>query len=103
MKNFVCNKFTLVLALSVAVGCGGGGSSPPTEPSPTPEVTSDAQLKERLQYIAESGGMGSAFAGIKELCEKSGKPALVADAQKLESAQSPEAAKAIAKGMLGKL
>jgi hypothetical protein len=47
--------------------------------------------------------MGSAFAGIKELCEKSGKPALVADAQKLESAQSPEAAKAIAKGMLGKL
>ncbi len=103
MKNFVCSKVTLLLALSVAVGCGGAGSSPPSEPSPAPEVTNDTQLKERLQFIAESGGMGSALAGIKELCEKTGKAALLADAEKLENAQSPEAAKAIAKGMLGKL
>jgi len=102
MRKFASTGIAVFLSLSVIGGCGGG-SSAPTEPSPSPEVTNDAQLKERLEFIANNGGMGSAFAGIKELCEKNGKTELVADATKLEAAQSPEAAKAIAKGMLGKL
>lgn len=100
-KCFVLNAAVLMMSSCIA-GCGVG-TSPPSPESPPPEVTSDAQLKERLEFIANNGGMGSAFAGIKEMCEKSGKPGLSADAAKLESARSPEAAKAIAKGMLGKL
>ncbi len=102
MKNwFVLNAAVLTMSTLIA-GCGSGTSAPSPE-GPPPEVSSDAQLKERLEFIAANGGMGSAFAGIKEMCEKSGKKDLVADATKLENAQSSEAAKAIAKGMLGKL
>lgn len=103
MKKLSVLNVALLLTVSCIAGCGGAGESAPSPEGPPPEVSSDAQLKERLEFIANNGGMGSAFAGIKEMCEKSGKKDLVADAAKLESAQSSDAAKAIAKGMLGKL
>lgn len=93
----------LALFLSLFVGCGDAGTSAPSPESPAPEVTDEAGLKERLEFIAENGGMGSAFAGIKEMCEKSGNAALVSEAAKLESVSSPDAAKKIAKSMLEKL
>lgn len=90
---------TVVLCL---VGCGPGTSAPSPE-SPPPEVSSEQQFKERLQFIADNGGMGSAFAGIVEMAEKTGDSSLVTDAKKLVQVQTPEQAKTIAKSMLGKL
>ncbi|MCA9048457.1 MAG: hypothetical protein KDA89_06995 [Planctomycetaceae bacterium] len=94
---------TLVVSASLHIGCSGGGTSAPSPESPSPEITTDSELKERLQFIAESGGTGSALAGVKELCEKAGKASLVSDAEKLERTDNPEAAKKIAQGMLEKL
>jgi hypothetical protein len=91
-----------IFGVSVMIGCGQG-SSPPSPESPAPEVSSEIALKERLEFIAENGGMGSAFAGIVEMCEKNGDKALVAEAKKLLGVQDPETAKKIAKGMLTKL
>ena len=92
----------LPVVASIFAGCGSSTSAPSPE-GPPPEVTSDAQLKERLEFIAKNGGMGSAFAGIEELCKKTGKDDLVTSAQELAACQDSESAKTIAQGMLDKL
>lgn len=103
MKNLVVTA-CLCFCFGVAAGCGGsdGGSGPQAAPT-SPEVSSDAELKERLEFIAEAGGMGSAMAGVVELCEKKGDKSLIADAKKLMNVSKPEAAKKIAADMLKKL
>ena len=99
MKRSCC---ALLIACLAVVGCN---RSTPITPVPKagPAVTSEQAFKERVTFIATNGGMGSAFAGIVELAEKSGDATLVADAKQLEKVQSPDKAKAIAKKMLEKI
>jgi hypothetical protein len=95
--------YPLILLSVLAIGCGGPGT-PISQVNPEgPKVTTDDAFKERIKFISENGGMGSAFAGIVELAEKKGDAALVADAKLLEKANSPAQAKTIAKRMLEKL
>jgi hypothetical protein len=95
---------TVVLAASL-VGCGGG--SPPGEASPIGEVKSVEELKQRLQYVADSGQAGSALAGldteINKIPDEAKKKALLAEFAKLSNTQDPNAAKALAKSMISKL
>lgn len=91
-----------ILAL-LAVGCSGP-STPPSPPAPDqPVLSSNAELKQRLEYIATSGVGGSALGGLREAVEKVGDASLVKDLGELEQAQDPERLKAIAKRMVDKL
>lgn len=96
----MCGVFSVFM-----LGCGGG--SPPGEVSPIGEVKSVDELKQRLQYVVESGQAGSALAGldteINKIPDEAKKKALLADFTKLSNTQDPNAAKAIAKGMISKL
>jgi len=88
-------------------GCGrsrvGTGTSAPAA-SQVPTIESDAQLKERLEYIANSGVAGSGLAGLPEIIEKhANKKDLMAEFKKLQAATSADQIKSIAKTMLGKL
>ena len=102
-----------MLALVVAglvvgtAGCGrsrmGTGTNAPAA-SQAPTIESDAQLKERLEYIANSGVAGSGLGGLPEIIEKhANKKDLMAEFKKLQAATSPDQIKSIAKTMLGKL
>jgi len=66
-------------------------------------LNSNQELKQRLSYIAESGQTGSALGGMDEIVKKAGKPDLEKDFAELQKAQSPDAAKQIAKRMADKL
>ena len=99
MKQWCC----LLLMACCAVGCSRSTPVPPAKNADNPAVTTDAALKERLTFISEVGGMGSAFSGIVEMAEKKGDAALIADAKELSKSQSPAKAKVIAKKMLEKL
>jgi hypothetical protein len=104
MRVFSALCLSGVLAASL-VGCGGG--SPPGEVSPIGEVKSVDELKQRLQYVADSGQAGSALAGldaeINKIADEAKKKALLADFAKLSATQDPNAAKALAKAMIAKL
>jgi hypothetical protein len=95
----LCLAGLLAVALS---GCGGSPSSKSTG-STSPEINSNQQLKERLDYIAKSGVTGSALAGMQETVKKTGKADLEKDYGELEKAKSPEEIKTIAKRMADKL
>lgn len=86
------------------VGCGGGAGPSNAPATVEPSIGSDEQLRERLQYIADSGVAGSGLGGLPEFIEKHAKKAeLMADYKKLQAASSPDQIKSIAKAMLGKL
>src|SRR5882757_2600913 len=93
--------YRLLLVTCLLMGCGGTTPVKPTEEGP--RVTSEDEFKERIAFIAESGGTGSALAGIVEMAQQNGDAGVVADAKALEKAQSPEQAKTIAKKLLEKL
>ena len=85
-------------------GCDGGAGPSNAPASVEPSIGSDEQLRERLQYIADTGVAGSGLGGLPEFIEKHSKKAeLMADFKKLQAAGSPEQIKSIAKAMLGKL
>lgn len=89
---------SLILVAFLTLGCGG---TTPVEPDPNgPKVTSEDELKDRIDFIANSGGMGSAFAGVAEMAEKKGDKDLVVQAKQLEKSKTPEQAKVIARKML---
>jgi hypothetical protein len=91
------------MLLSVCViGCGGG-ADPEATSSDEPAAASNAELKERLEYIAGSGEAGSALAGLQEPIDASGDESLKADFTKLQSETNPAKVKAIAKQMAAKL
>lgn len=97
-----------VVALACLVagvaGCDGGAGPSNAPASVEPTIGSDEQLRERLQYIADSGVAGSGLGGLPEFIEKHAKKAeLMADYKKLQAASSPDQIKSIAKAMLGKL
>lgn len=95
----VCLTGLLAFALS---GCGGPAPSSKSAPA-QPVLNSNQELKERLNYIANSGVTGSALGGMPEIIKKSGKPELEKDYAELEKAQSPDQIKSIAKRMADKL
>jgi hypothetical protein len=96
-----------VLGLSLCLANAGCGSSAPPPVDATPAIASVDQLRDRLTYIAESGQTGSGLAGLEEVIntvpDEAKKKALLADYTKLSQATSAQAAKTLAKAMLGKL
>jgi len=86
----------------VLIGCESSSPSSTTQPK-GPELTSNQQLKDRLNGMAQSGFAGSALAGMPEMVKKVGKPDLDKDMEELQTAKSPEAIKTIAKRMADKL
>lgn len=96
----------VLLGTCLIAGCGSGGAPAGTS-SPEPTVTSEAELKTRLQYIADSGQAGSGLAGLPEaigkVSDSAKRDALMAEYAKLEKAGSPTAIKKIAADMLAKL
>jgi hypothetical protein len=94
----------LVTVVVAVAGCESGAGPSNAPASVEPSIGSDEQLRERLQYIAETGVAGSGLGGLPEFIEKHSKKAeLMADFKKLQAAGSPEQIKSIAKTMLGKL
>jgi hypothetical protein len=95
--------FGLCLAglLAAVIGCGPSSKGTPAPSQPT--IGSNQDLKQRLEYIAQSGVTGSALGGLQDAVKKAGKPELEKDLGELEKAQSPDAVKAIAKRMADKL
>ncbi len=101
----------LALAVSVIPGCGG--DPPPADAGKTADelnVTTDkADLKARLEEMAESGVAGSALAGMRESIEKlqSSDPDLANELlpllEQLESASSESQVKSTARQMADKL
>lgn len=87
--------------LVLAVGCGGGAPAP--APVVDPALKDKAELKSRLDGIAQTGNAGSALAGMRQEIEKIGDKSLTADLDQLEKAQNPEIVKQIAKRMSDKL
>jgi len=110
LRGAVLRPAVVLVAAFLAVGLTGCGRSrmgtgtnaPAAEAKPT--IESDAQLKERLEYIANSGAAGSALGGLPEFIEKHAKQKeLMAEFKKLQAATTPDQIKSIAKAMLGKL
>ena len=93
------------VALVWASGCGRRASGPSDQPGAVaPTVSSDDELRNRLQGIADSGFAGSALGGLPEFIEKHAKQKeLMAEFKKLQAATTPDQIKAAAKAMLGKL
>lgn len=92
-----------IVAANLLVGCGGRSSGPAVDPGP-PTIASRDELRQRLEYIAESGVTGSGLAGMPEIIGRlDDASAFEADYRRLESAQSPEAIKSVAREMLKKL
>lgn len=100
--------FAGLLVLTFALcGCGGGGTAPPpptdTEP---PAATDAADLKARINQVAESGTAGSGIASIRGGIESLNKPELLKLVDSLEAADSAGDAKkvkSVAKELAGKL
>ncbi|QDU37972.1 hypothetical protein Mal4_22910 [Maioricimonas rarisocia] len=95
-------------------GCTGQSTSPPSEYEDTAEqvLSSKAELKERLEFVAESGFAGSGLAGIQNGIEQlRSTDAALADSlstslQQLEAADAAgngAKVKQIAKQMAAKL
>jgi len=90
----------------VLVGCGQSSTSEGPETLPDSSVKSNAEMKERLQYVAETGAGGSALAGMREILQGAGDESLLTDFDALEKADQVgdmEKVKQIAKRMIGKL
>ncbi len=98
-------SFLLVAAVALGpTGCSRQRGAPGGPEGVTPAVSSDAELRSRLEYIANTGVTGSGLGGLPEFFESHPKKAdLMADFKKLETAASPEQAKAVAKKMLERL
>jgi len=94
-------RMCFVLVALVMVGCGGGPAPIAVDPPATPAAAETA--KSVLQTVADTGELGSGAEGLRTAIQELNKPDLLADVDALESASDPEAAKAKAKEMLGKL
>ena len=97
--NFV--RVSLVLATLAFVGCGSGPA--PIAVEAPAEASGSEAAKAILNGIAETGEVGSASEELRTSLESMGKSELLGDVDALESAASPDAAKAKAKEILGKL
>jgi hypothetical protein len=104
-------SLVVVWALACAVaplcgsGCGRRSSGPSGQPGfVAPTVSSDDELRQRLQGIADSGFAGSALGGLPEFIDKhANKKELMAEYKKLQAATTSDQIKTAAKAMLGKL
>jgi hypothetical protein len=98
---------SLFAVLTLGLAVSGCGPSAPAPVDTNPAVQGVDQLRDRLNYIAESGQTGSSLAGFQEiingLADEAKKKALLADYDKLSQATNANTIKTIAKGMLGKL
>lgn len=105
----IATRGGMILALSLvlaagAVGCSRQRGAPGGPEGVTPAVASDAELRQRLEYMVQSGIAGSGLGGLPEFfANHAKKTELMADFKKLEAAQTPDQVKAIAKTMLGRL
>jgi hypothetical protein len=95
-------RASLVLVVLVMVGCGDGGPAPVAVQPPAQATGSDA-VKLILDGVASSGELGSGAEGLRTAVKALNKPELLADVDALEGMTDPEAAKAKAKEMIGKL
>jgi len=102
MHRWVSLCLAVLLAAAMS-GCGGPSSSQKAGSTAQPVIGSNAELKQRLNYIAESGQTGSALGGLQDSIKKLGKADLEKDLAELEQAKSPDAIKTIAKRMADKL
>lgn len=92
-----------LISLPVLVGCSGQSSGPAVESGP-PTLSSQDELRKRLEYVVSSGMAGSGLAGMPEIiAQLDNAQALEADYRRLEAAGSPDQIKAIAAEMLKKL
>ena len=99
-----------VLAVLFIVGCDGQSKSTAEPDQDDPEqlkLDSNAELKKALQNVAATGEGGSELAGVREgieaLTDEKLKADLLADLEKLESTESPDAVKPLAAAMAEKL
>lgn len=94
----------LAAAAVVSTGCSRQRGAPGGPEGMTPTVSSDAELKSRLEYMVNTGIAGSGMGGLPEFFASHPKKAeLMADFKKLEAAQTAEQVKAAAKKMLERL
>ena len=99
---------SIVLIVLAMIGCGGGGPAPVAVEPPAQTAGIDA-VKSMLQDVAGSGELGSGAEGLRTALEAmkgsdaAKATALLADLDALEASGSPDAAKAKATEMLGKL
>lgn len=90
-------------------GCGGGGMPPGPTTQEVLKVSGKADLKKRLESVAESGAGGSGLAGISDsinelkATDSALAEALMKDYHALEQATQPNQIKPIAKRMAEKL
>lgn len=100
--------FTAALILTIS-GCSGGGENTGAGEGTGQQeaVQSLDDLKQMLNFIIESGEAGSALSGmpsqIESIPDQASRDAVMAEYKKLEAATTPDARKAAAKAMLGKL
>jgi hypothetical protein len=88
-------------ALMAATLAGCGEASDPVGQSPYEGMPKEV-LKQRLEYIAQSGTTGSGLAGMRDAISNMNDPALMKEYEQLEKA-APAKAKQIAKSMASKL
>jgi len=100
----------LAWSASVPVGCPGPSASGPSQSSNEAHVVSGkAQLKERLETIAQTGSGGSAVSGMRQGLDELKKTdapladSLLKDLEALEKLQDQAAIKAAARKMADKL
>ncbi|HCS50382.1 hypothetical protein [Rubinisphaera sp.] len=112
MKNYSTFLLALIVCTSFSIGCGPSGPTPDLQGKTAEELNiadSKAELKTRLQEIADSGEAGSALAGLKESIEslKSTEGALAEELlslyNQLESAKDASKIKSLASSMAAKL
>jgi hypothetical protein len=92
---------SIVIATLLA-GCSGDPDTT-AAPANNPNQITDAQLKERLEYIGQTGQAGSALAGMREALESGGHKNMLPELDQLQKAQRPADVKRIAKAMAAKL
>ncbi len=106
LMNFL--RMLLLCTVVAMLGCGSGPGSDSEAVTP-PTVQPADQAKAVLENVAQTGELGSGIGELRPLFEQikatdaAKGDALLSDLTALESSTSPDAAKAKAKEMLGKL
>ncbi|TWT60534.1 hypothetical protein [Rubinisphaera italica] len=112
MKKYSTFLFALIVCSSFSIGCGESGPAPDLAGKSVGDLNAadtKAELKARLQEIADTGTAGSAVVGLKESIESlKSTDGAVADEllslyNQLESATDKSKIKSLASSMAAKL
>jgi len=99
-----------LLSLTMLAGCGGSPAAGPSQSTDAAHaVSGKAQLKERLEMMAQTGSGGSAVSGMRQGLDELKKTdaaladSLMKDLEALEKLQDQAAIKSAARKMADKL